>query len=161
MTAGEPLAWAGGVVRIQLPPGQALEQSEGIARWSPAPDAGAFTIVSGPLDDGGADELLAAERAGAQEVEVECDEETVRGGIPVRHTRYRTRRHTARAVLADEAHGSRHVGDEDVSSCNEFLFVADGAQLLRVGYSVLANAPDGVREALKSVFDGVRIGGER
>jgi hypothetical protein len=161
MTAGEPVQWAGGVVRVLLPPGQALEQREGVARWSPDPDAGAFTIVSGSPDDGGADQLLAAERASAQDVEVECDEETVRGGIPVRHTRYRTRRHTPRVVLADAAQGARHVGDEDVSSCNEFLFVADGDRLVRVGYSVVADAPAAVREALTSVFDGVRIGGER
>jgi hypothetical protein len=161
MTAGEPVQWAGGVVRVRLPPGQMLEQREGVAHWSPDPDAGAFTIVSGSSDDGGADELLAAERASAQEVEVEYDEEMMRGGIPVRRTRYRTRRHTPRVVLDDAAHGARHVGDEDVSSCNEFLFVADGEQLVRVGYSVVADAPAGVREALKSVFDGVRIGGER
>jgi hypothetical protein len=161
MTAGDPVLWAVGVVRVQLPPGQALEQREGIARWSPDSDAGAFTVVSGSPEDGGADELLAAERAGAQDVKVEYDAETVRGGLRVRHTRYRTRRHTPRVVLAGGAHGARHAGDEDVSSCNEFLFVADGERLVRVGYSVVADAPAGVREALQSVFDGVRIGDER
>jgi hypothetical protein len=161
MTAGDPVQWGGGVIRVQLPPGQALEQQEGIARWSPDSDAGAFTIVSGSPADGGADELLAAERADAQHVEVECDEETVRGGLSVRHVRYRTRRHTPRVVLGGGAHGARHAGDENVSSCNEFLFVADAERLVRLGYSVLADAPVGVREALQSAFDGVRIGDER
>jgi hypothetical protein len=161
MTAGEPAQSAGGVVRVELPQGQVLEQREGVARWSPDSNAGAFTIVSGPADDGGADELLDAERASAQDVEVEYDEETVRGGIPVRHTRYRTRRHTPRVVLSGGADGPRHSGDEDVSSYNEFLFVTDGERLVRVGYSVLADAPAGVREALQDVFEHVRVGDER
>jgi hypothetical protein len=161
MSAGDPVPWTRGVVRVQLPPGQALEQREGIARWSPDSDAGAFTVVSGSQEEGGADELLAAERAGAQDIEVEYDEETVRGGLPVRHVRYRTRRHTPRVVLGGGAHGVRDAGGEDVSSCNEFLFVADGERLVRVGYSVLSDAPAAVREALQSAFDGVRIGDEQ
>ena len=103
MTAGEPVQWAGGVVRVRLPPGQVLEQR------------GGRPLVAGPRrrcvhdrqwlpDDGGADELLAAERASAEDVEVEYDEETMRGGIPVRRTALPTRRHTPRVVLDDAAH---------------------------------------------------------
>jgi hypothetical protein len=151
---------AGGVVRVQLPPGQELEERDEIARWSPDPEAGAFTVVSGAPQDGGADELLAAERAGAETIEVECDDETVRGGLPVRHVRYTSRRHTPRVVLARGDGGPSHAGDEDVSSLSEFLFVAGPRQLVRVGYSVLADAPPAVREALQTVLAGIRIGDE-
>ncbi|MGZ4245153.1 MAG: hypothetical protein ACXVSE_12765 [Solirubrobacteraceae bacterium] len=160
MTAGDAVQVAGGVVRVRLPPGQELEQHDGIARWSPDPAAGAFTVVSGAARDGGADALLAAERADSEEVEVEHDEEAVRGGLPVRHLRYRTRRHTPRVVLGG-GDAPRHTGDEDVASVNEFLFVAGGERLVRVGYSVLADAPVAVRDALQWVLDAVRIGDER
>ncbi|MGZ4192229.1 MAG: hypothetical protein ACXVRW_07240 [Solirubrobacteraceae bacterium] len=160
MTAGDAVQVAGGVVRVRLPPGQELEQHDGIARWSPDPAAGAFTVVSGAAQDGGADALLAAERADSEEVEVEHDEEAVRGGLRVRHLRYRTRRHTPRVVLWG-GDAPRHTGDEDVASVNEFLFVAGGERLVRVGYSVLADAPVAVRDALQWVLDAVRIGDER
>lgn len=160
MTAGDPVQVAGGVIRVQLPPGQELEHRDEVARWSPAPDAGAFTIVSGALEDGGADELLAAERAGAEEFEVERDEKTARGGLPVRHVRYTSRRHTPRVVLGAGDDGPRHAGDEDVASHSEFLFVTGPERVVRVGYSVLADAPVAVRQALQTVLDDVRIGDE-
>lgn len=160
MTAGDLVQVAGGVVRVQLPPGQALDQRDEVARWSPDPTAGAFTVVSGAPEDGGAEELLAAERAGAETLEVERDEQTERGGLLVRHVRYTSRRHTPRVVLAGGDEGPRHAGDEDVASLNEFLFVAAPRRLVRVGYSVLANAPPAMREALQSVLAGVRIGDE-
>jgi len=160
MTAGDPVQVAGGVVRVQLPPGQTLDQRDAVARWSPDPAAGAFTVVSGAPQDGGADELLAAERAGAEEVAVQRDEETVRGGLSVRHVRYTSRRHTPRVVLAGGDTGPRHGGDEDVSSLSEFYFVAGPKRLVRVGYTVATDAPADVREALQHVLAGVRVGDE-
>ena len=159
MTAGDPVQVAGGDVRVTLPAGQELERREGVARWSPDPAAGAFTIVSGATEGGGADALLAAERAGA-EVDIEQDEETVRGGLRVRHVRYRSRRHTPRVALDGGDSGPRYAGDEDVSYDNEFLFVLHGGRIVRIGYAVLEQADADVRDALKAVLDEVRIGDE-
>jgi hypothetical protein len=103
--------------------------------------------------------LLAAEREGA-EVDIEQDEETVRGGLRVRHVRYRSRRHTSRVALDGGDAGPVYAGDEDVSYDNEFLFVHQGERIVRVGYAVLEQAGMGVRDALKAVLDGVRIGDE-
>ena len=152
---------AGGAIRVQLPPGQGLQQRDQVARWSPDIAWGAFTVVSGAPEDGGADELLAAERAGAERFELERDEETVRGGLPVRHVRYISRRRTPRVVLAGGDQGPHHTGGEDVTSHSEFLFVEDTERLVRVGYSVLAGAPADVRAALQTALDGVRVGDER
>jgi hypothetical protein len=159
MTAGDPVQVAGGAVRVVLPAGQELQEREGVARWSPDPDAGAFTIVSGAAEGGGADVLLAAERADGQ-VDVEQDEETHRGGLPVRHVRYRSHRHTPRVALDGGDAGPRYAGDEDVAYRNEFLFVVSGERIVRVGYAILEQAPAEVREALEAVLHQVRIGDE-
>jgi hypothetical protein len=157
--AWHPVAVAGGTVRVMLPEGEDLEDHEGIISWSPAPEAGRFTVLSGPAQDGDGDELLAAERANG-EVDVEQDSSVDRGGLPVRHLRYRARFHTPRVVVDHGGRGLEHGGDEDVDYLTDVLFLRDRDTIVRVGYTVLASAPSEARDALAETLDRVRIGSE-
>jgi hypothetical protein len=157
--AWHPVAVAGGTVRVMLPEGEDLEDHEGIVSWSPAPESGRFTVLRGAAQDGDGDELLAAERSDG-EVDVEHDSSAERGGLPVRHLRYRSRRHTPRVVLDRGSEGLEHGGDEDVDSLTDVLFVRDGNTIVRVGYTVLASAPSETRDVLAETLDRVRIGNE-
>jgi hypothetical protein len=93
-------------------------------------------------------------------VDVEHDSSAERGGLPVRHLRYRSRRHTPRVVLDRGSEGLEHGGDEDVDSLTDVLFVRDGNTIVRVGYTVLASAPSETRDVLAETLDRVRIGNE-
>jgi hypothetical protein len=157
--AWHPVAVAGGTVRVMLPEGEDLEDHEGIVSWSPAPESGRFTVLRSAAQDGEGDELLAAERSDG-EVDVEHDSSAERGGLPVRHLRYRSRRHTPRVVLDRGSEGLEHGGDEDVDSLTDVLFVRDGNTIVRVGYTVLASAPSETRDVLAETLDRVRIGNE-
>jgi hypothetical protein len=157
--AWHPFEVAGGAVRVWLPPGQKLQDRDGIACWSPSAELGSFTVVSGPEGDGDGDALLEAERAGA-EVDVEQDERAERGGLPVRRLRYRTRRHTPRTVIDRGHDGPLYTGDEDVEYLTDVFLLRVGDRLVRVGYSVLATAPPQVRGALAEMLERVRIGDE-
>jgi hypothetical protein len=157
--AWHPVAVAGGTVRVMLPEGEDLEDHEGIVSWSPAPESGRFTVLTGAAQDGDGDEMLAAERADGV-VDVEHDSSAERGGLPVRRLRYRTRRRTPRVVLDRGSPGSEHAGDEDIDSVTDVLFLRDGDTIVRVGYTVLASAPGETRDILAQTLDRVRIGSE-
>jgi hypothetical protein len=154
-----PFPVAGGTVRVMLPAGHEPEDRDGIVSWTPDPAAGRFTVLTGMLSDGDGDELLAAERSGG-EVDVEIDEDSQRGGLPVRRLRYRSRRHSDRVVLDRGSQGPEYAGDEDVESLADLLFVTDRDAIVRVGYSVLVGAAQATLDVLAETLARVRIGRE-
>jgi hypothetical protein len=154
-----PFDAAGGAVRVWLPPGAALTDADGVAWWSPDAELGTFSVVSGDATDGDGDALLAAEREGA-EVDVERDERSERGGLPVRRLRYRTRRETPRVMVARGAAGRMHVGGEMEQRLADLLLVTAAARLVRVGYSVRDDAPAPMREDFAEALGRVRLGSE-
>jgi hypothetical protein len=151
---------ASGVVTVLLPPGETLHEHDGIAAWPGGSGAGRFTVVSAPLEAGGGDELLAAERAGG-DVAVEIDERSSRGGLAVRRLRYRTRRHEPRVILDSGAGGPVHGGDEDAEYLSDFLLITAGPTLVRAGYAVRTDGPASLREALGEIMRRLRVGDER
>ena len=148
-------AVAGGVVRVWLPPGETLEEVDGVGMWSPAdPALGRFTVTSAEgVGDG--DALLDAERSYG-EVEVEEDERSERGGVPVRHVRYRSRRDAPHKVVT----GGRVVGGEQVETLADFVLLESGGRLIRVGYAVRGDAPEALSESLEQVYRRLEIGDE-
>jgi hypothetical protein len=150
------LETAAGPIEVWLPPGAALQELDGIAYWSPDPRLGRFAVAPAPGQDG--DALVATERASG-EVDVEADERTARGGRPVRRLRYRVRRHTPREVVLGPA-GRRHEGDEDVEDICDVLLIGQGAETVRAGYAVRADAPGDMRADLAEVLERLRIGSE-
>ena len=154
-----PFDAAGGAVRVWLPAGAALADAEGVAWWSPDPELGAFSVVSGDPADGEGDALLAAEREGA-EVEVERDERFERGGLPGRRLRYRTRRETPRVVLAGGDAGPVYAGGESEQRLADLLLVTSGGRLVRVGYTVRDDAPPAMRADFAEALERVRLGSE-
>jgi hypothetical protein len=147
---------AAGPVDVWLPSGETLDDVHGIAYWSPDPRLGRFTIVSD--EDGDGDALLATERAHG-EVAVESDERSERGGTPVRRIRYRVRRTEPRDVLV-EAGQTRYTGGTEAEHLSDVMLIDAGAQTVRAGYSVRADAPAELRERFAEVLDRVRIGSE-
>jgi hypothetical protein len=145
------LETAAGPIEVWLPSGAALQDLDGVAYWSPDPRLGRFTVAPGA--DG--DALLAAERAEA-ELEVESDERGERGGRPVRHLRYRVRRHAPREVVLTPG-GRRHEGGEEVEHLADFLLIGDA---VRAGYSVRVDAPEELRARFAEVLERLRIGSE-
>jgi hypothetical protein len=158
--AWDAVETASGVVTVLLPPGETLHEHDGIAAWPDGAGAGRFTVVSGPLAAGGGNELLAAERAGG-EVTVELDESAVRGGLAVRHLRYRARRHEPRVILDGGDAGPIHGGDEDVEYESDFLLITAGQTLVRAGYAVRTDGPASLKETLDQVMRRLRVGDER
>jgi hypothetical protein len=150
-------AVAGGLVRVWLPPDEALEEVDDFAIWSPDAELGRFTVASAEGSEDG-DALLAAERAHG-EVEVEEDARLERGGLEVRRLRYRSRRHTPREVV--RRRGERtDVGGEDVETLADFVLLHAGGRLIRAGYAVRGDAPEPLRTALEQVYDRLEIGDE-
>jgi hypothetical protein len=152
-----PFEVAGGAVRVWLPAGERLRDLDGVAYWSPDPELGQFSVASG--EDGDGDRLLAAERAGA-DVDLEEDERAERGGLGVRHLRYRTRRLTPRVVIDRGSAGPMHTGGEVVEHLADVLLLRPAGRLVRVGYSVRADAPDELRRTFAQVLERVRVGSE-
>ena len=147
---------AAGPVDVWLPPGELLDDVDGIAYWSPDPRLGRFTVISDEDPDG--DALLATERAHG-EVELEADERSRRGGLEVRRVRYRVRRIEPRdLVLVDGER--RDVGGALAEHISDILLIGDGAAGARAGYSVRADAPEELRARFAEVLDRVRVGAE-
>ena len=113
-------------------------------------------IAPAPGEDG--DGLLAAEAEGGA-LEVEADERSERGGLPVRRLRYRVRAETPREVVLGPA-GRRHEGGEEVEHVGDVLLIGAGAETVRAGYTVRSDAPGDVRARLAEVLDRLRIGTE-
>jgi len=147
---------AAGPVDVWLPPGESLDDVNGIAYWSQDPRLGRFTVISD--EDPDADALLATERANG-EVELESDERSERGGLDVRRVRYRVRRTEPREVLLGER-GERHVGGTPAEHVSDVLLIGAGEAGARAGYSVRADAPPELRARFAEVLDRVRVGGE-
>jgi hypothetical protein len=158
--AWDAVVAAGGAVTVLLPPGESLHEHDGIMAWPDGSGAGRFTVLSAPIAGGGGDELLTAERAGG-EVAIELDERSTRGGLGVRHLRYRVRRHEPRVVLDGGDAGPIHGGDEDVEYLSDFLLIERGTRLVRAGYAVRTDAPVALREALARIVRELRVGDER
>lgn len=158
---GVAAAWhrfaaADGAVVVWLPPGGTLaERPGGLRYWSPDPELGRFTVASG---EASGDDPLAAERAHG-ELAVEVDEELRAGGHVVRRLRYRVRRSEPH-VLVGAADGPRHAGGEDVEHVSDALLLCDGARLVRVGYTVRADAPADVRATFADVLARVELAGD-
>lgn len=153
---GHRLETAAGPIEVWIPPGEALQDLHGVAYWSPDPNLGRFTVAPAAGEDG--DALLATERAGG-ELDVEADERTERGGLPVRRLRYRLRRETPREVVMGPA-GRRHEGGEQVEHLGDVLLIGEGAQTVRAGYAVRGDAPEEIRARFAEVLDRLRIGSE-
>ena len=56
--------------------------------------------------------------------------------------------------------GRRHEGGEEVEHIGDVLLIGEGAQTVRAGYAVRADAPAQAREQLAEVLDRLRIGSE-
>jgi hypothetical protein len=153
---GHRLETAAGPIEVWLPPGAALEEVDGVAYWSPDARLGRFVVAPAAGEDG--DGLLASERAGG-DLDVEADERTERGALPVHRLRYRVRRRTPREVVLTPA-GRRHEGGEEVEHLGEVLLIGEGPQTVRAGYAVRTDAPDEVRARFAEVLDRLRIGSE-
>jgi hypothetical protein len=147
---------AAGPVGVWLPAGEALEDVDGIAYWSPDPRLGRFTVISDDDPDG--DALLATERAHG-EVELEADERSRRGGLAVRRLRYRVRRTEPRDVVLVGGE-QRDVGGAPAEHISDVLLIGDSGAGARAGYSVRADAPEDLRVQFVAVLDSVRVGGE-
>jgi hypothetical protein len=151
-----PLQTAAGPLEVWIPPGEALQDLDGVSYWSPDPRQGRFMIAPAPGEDG--DALLASERAGGA-LEVEADERSERGGLPVRRLRYRVRRELPREVVLGPA-GRRHEGGEEVEHLGDVLLIGEGPQTVRAGYAVRGDAPGELRARFAEVLDRLRIGSE-
>jgi hypothetical protein len=146
---------AAGPVDVWLPPGEALDDVNGMAYWSPDPRLGRFTVAD-DADDGEA--LLELERAHG-DVEVEADERTSRGGADVRRLRYRVRRDEPREVVVTPQ-GTQHTGGVPAEHVSDVLLIGSGGHTARAGYSVRADAPPELRAKFAEILDRIRIGGE-
>jgi hypothetical protein len=151
---GEPhrLQTAAGPITVRLPDGAHLEDAGGLSYWTPDARLGQFTVAPAAGED-----PLGADRGG--ELTVEADDTSRRGGLDVRHLRYRVR-HTLPREVVRTPEGRRHEGGTEVEHVGEVLRIGDGEAAVRVAYAVRADAPAAVREQLAAVLDGVRIGDE-
>ena len=123
--------------------------------WSPDPQQGRFTVVSGEAADGA--QLLAAERAAGGAVTVERDERAQPG---VRRLRFRVHRQEPREVLVGDDGETRHVGDVPTEHLSEFLLLHEGARAIRAGYTVRTDADPSLRALFAEVLDRVEIDGD-
>jgi len=145
-----------GPVGVTLPDDAVLQDAGAVAYWSPDPERGRFTVA--PTPGAGADALLAAERRRGT-VDVETDERGERGGVPVRRLRYRIRlRRDREVVLADG--GEQHRGGTEEEHRADVLVLGDGADTVRAGYAVRADAPPDLAAAFAAALDSLRIGTE-
>jgi hypothetical protein len=156
--AWRPVQAAAGAVRVWLPAGERLRDVGGMDYWSPDPHQGRFTVASGEVGDG--ERLLAAERAAGGNVTVELDEHDERGGLDVRHLRYRVYRQEPRVVVRGEDGERQHVGDVPVEHLSDVLLLHDGASVVRAGYTVRTDADPTLRAILAEVLDRVEVGSE-
>ena len=152
-------AVAGGLVRVWLPPDESLEEIQGVAIWSPGdPDLGRLSVTSAEgVEDG--DALLEAER-GYGTVDVEQDDRIERGGLQVRRLRYRSRRQAPREVVRSLEGDRSDIGGDEVETLADFLLFHSGNTLVRAGYALDTDAPEGMLEALDRVYERLEIGDE-
>jgi len=145
-----------GPVGVTLPGDAELQAVGAVAYWSPDPEEGRFTVA--PTPGAGADALLAAERERGT-VDVEADERGERGGVAVRRLRYRIRLRGEREVVLDGG-VERHGGGIEEEHRADVLVIGDGADTVRAGYSVRADAPPDLATAFAAALDSLRIGSE-